>query len=155
MKTVAVVAGDELCVQTAARAWVPSSLSRPVRGGVLHLVGSDGNAIAFVSSGVRDGVAWSGGPLIWLVPERGPSQPELAQLRAIASRAPASHEPWILVCVEPEAGAPNQAELLAIERAVQRALPSERSYCIGVVERTRRDSEHSLGRFLVELSRGS
>jgi hypothetical protein len=151
MKTIAVVAGDELCVRTAIGAWAtPTKLVSPEPSNP-HAQRDDGVTAAFFLGVPSDVVPWPGGPLVWLLPERGPSVPELAQLRVAATLAPTLPEPWVLVCVEPECEFPSEPELLAIERALQRALAPGQSFRLGVVARTRRDSEHSLARFLRQL----
>ncbi len=145
----AVFAGDDLCVRTAARIWTDGT--SPLDHGAHALARRHGTSALFVLGPRVDVPTWTGGPLVWMLPERGPSQPELARLRTLASIAPDG--PWIVVCVEPEAGLPNDDELAAMERAIARALPPTTSFQLGVVERSRRDVDYSLARFIDAVAR--
>ena len=154
MTAVATVAGDEVCVLTAARAWAAPVGIRALEAGVRVMARPDGATVAFVSGTCDASSLPPGAPLVWLVPERGPSQPELAHLRSLCAGLARDAEPWILVCFEPDGGLPSESEVATIERSVQRALRCDQSFRLGVVERSRRDVQPSLATFLRELAEG-
>ena len=81
--SVGVVGGDMACIRSVVRQWTGKIASRmiPPRVQVLRLADMETrrDLVFLLSPAAID--PWPGGPLIWLLPERGPSEPELAQLR--------------------------------------------------------------------------
>ncbi len=150
---VAVLGGDPLCVGTVISAWVgsrgagtPRRTTRlpGVRRDVLTILGRDDAAAPS---------PWPGGPLVWLVPERGPSMQELAALRAVCgAHRDAAIEPVVVVCVEPGAGFPTEAELEAVAASLSGALPEGRGYQLGVAVRSPERAAHTLGSLFDEIA---
>lgn len=86
---VGVVGGDPACVRSLVRKWC----GRPVPTWTTHARSSFAvrhehrhQELWVLGSTPTPGlVPWPGGPLVWLFPERGPSAPELAELRRTIS----------------------------------------------------------------------
>lgn len=148
----AVLGGDPLCVGTAIRAWVGSrgagvplqtTRLKDGRRGVLTILGRETTGLS----------PWPGGPLVWLVPERGPSMQELAALRSMCvAHLDVTNEPVVVVCVEPGAGFPTETELEAIAASLSGALPEGRGYQLGVSVRSAEREAHTLGSLLDEIA---
>jgi hypothetical protein len=98
-----VVGGDDACVRALVQRWT----GRPARIGTLTesiaLADREHRREIVLLTGLAGSTRlepWPGGPLIWLLPERGPSEPELALLRQVL-RANEKASPMlrILVCL--------------------------------------------------------
>lgn len=100
--TVAVVGGDEACVRALVRRWTGQPAAKVLRDRDavrLHDVGHR-RAILVMHQSTVPLQPWPGGPLVWLFPERGPSELELAVLRQVlatnATNCPALR---VLLCL--------------------------------------------------------
>ncbi len=145
----AVLAGDLACLRTAAQ--VMGQRSTPVRVG-LEQFDCGGAPVAVQFGPWAASATWPGGVLVWLVPERGPSAPELLEWwRLVNVPGATCDEPWVLVCIEPDTGVPEAREFETIAAAVAAASPTGCAFRLGVTERTRRDRAGSLGRFIRTL----
>jgi len=86
--TVGVVGGDTACLRTVVHHWTGRAPSSVLVGDIEVIRLSDANKhrdLIFVFEPAAHLDPWPGGPLIWMYPERGPSEPELAQLRMVLS----------------------------------------------------------------------
>lgn len=100
---VGVVGGDDACVRSLVQRWT----GRPARVGtpteIVGLLDRENRRKIVLLTGLAGSTPlepWPGGPLIWLVPERGPSEPELALLRQVLrANEKASPRVRILVCL--------------------------------------------------------
>jgi len=133
-QAVAVFGGDETCLRAVLRRWT----GQPVKNlagfeGPLFIPGGAGGKYAVVLSGSEEPLAtWPGGPLVWLFPERGPSQAELGQLRTVIdAHLKDDHDLVIAICL-PGDLTEEQAvqDLEIIERTINLGLPAERTYTL-------------------------
>lgn len=83
-RAVGVVGGDTVCLRAVIHHWTGRPPSSVLVGdiSVLRLADADNrrDLVFLFEPGAHLG-PWPGGPLIWMYPERGPSEPELAQMR--------------------------------------------------------------------------
>lgn len=151
----AVFGGDRVCVEAVARRWAGPAATRALARG-------DGFVtLAHRDAGARVGVLldpsaaptlWPGGPVVWLVPERGPSQPELAQLRRVltAHRGPPLAL-MILLCVPGSLSHAEAAEdLQSVAQTLRWGLDANQRVELQVVWLAG-DGEPNLGSWLQEL----
>jgi hypothetical protein len=99
---VGVVGGDATCVRALVQRWT----GRPMRMGgkrteVVSLPDQENRReVVVLTESPSTLEPWPGGPLIWLLPERGPSQPELALLRQVLYANERAHPRLcVLVCI--------------------------------------------------------
>lgn len=100
---VGVIGGDTACIRAVIHRWTgraPSSLlTNDARVVLLPDVNGQRDLI-FLFEPAAHLDLWPGGPLIWMCPERGPSEPELAQLRLVlTSNESATPVLRVLLCV--------------------------------------------------------
>jgi len=114
-ETVAVFGGDITCLRAVVRRWtgrVAEPGTTPADSEIATGGSTGERRIAILR---RPGSAlspWPGGPLVWLFPERGPSETELAQLRQalVADRTTAPPRLEVVICLPDD---------LTLEQAVQ------------------------------------
>jgi len=108
---VGVVGGDLACIRTMVNHWTGKSAIRILRTkrSVIRVCDAARrrDLIILLDYDTRI-IPWPGGPLIWLFPERGPSEPELAQMRtALNLHSASTSDLRVLLClphdVQPEA----------------------------------------------------
>jgi hypothetical protein len=100
---VGVVGGDTTCLQALVQRWTgrPGRIEKLTE--TVCVPDRENRREIALLNGVTGSTSlepWPGGPLIWLVPERGPSEPELALLRQVL-RANEKTRPTVrlLVCL--------------------------------------------------------
>lgn len=100
---VGVVGGDTACLRAVIHHWTGRTPSSVLEGDTSVIRLSDANNhrdLVFVFEPAAPLDPWPGGPLIWMYPERGPSEPELAQMRlALGANAIAAPALRILLCL--------------------------------------------------------
>ena len=100
--TVAIVGGDEACIRALVRHWTGRPAARVLRASQATRLRDAANrrTILTINQSTTLLQPWPGGPLVWLFPERGPSEPDLAQLRRVlaanAANCPALR---VLLCL--------------------------------------------------------
>lgn len=98
-----VVGGDVACIRAVVHHWTGRAPSRVLKGrpGVLRLSDARNRRdLVLLLEPTTRLEHWPGGPLIWVLPERGPSDPELAQLRlTLSSGATQGTNLVVLVCL--------------------------------------------------------
>lgn len=86
--SIAVFSGDKACIRSVVRYWsgqhgikLLERMNKPFQLRSDHAAAE----ITIITDYQVVMPAWTGGPLVWLLPERGPSEPELAQMRHFLS----------------------------------------------------------------------
>jgi hypothetical protein len=99
--TVAVVGGDEACIRALVRHWTGRPAARVLRASqAIRLLDATNRRSILVINKSATPKPWPGGPLVWLFPERGPSEPDLAQLRwVLAANAANCPVLRVLLCL--------------------------------------------------------
>lgn len=102
-RVVGVVGGDIACLRAVIYHWTGRAPSSVLVGdiSVVRLPDADNRRdLVFLFEPLASLDSWPGGPLIWMYPERGPSEPELAQMRlALGAKATAAPALRILLCL--------------------------------------------------------
>ncbi len=102
-RAVGVVGGDTACLRAVIHHWTGRAPSSVLVGdiSVVRLPDADNRRdLVFLFELPVPLDPWPGGPLIWMYPERGPSEPELAQMRlALGAEAIAAPALRILLCL--------------------------------------------------------
>lgn len=110
---VGVVGGDRACIHAVVHHWTGRPASKVLTGAARAARVSGGENrrdIVILQEPSASLNPWPGGPLIWLYPERGPSELELAQMRlALSANATSSPRLRILLCL-PQDVDPDSAE---------------------------------------------
>lgn len=104
-KCVGVVGGDAACMRAFIHQWAghPASWMCPKGVPIIRLPDSGYNRdIVFLLSAGVHLTPWPGGPLIWLYPERGPSEPELAQMRLALGNFTDIGQPLVILLCLPQ-----------------------------------------------------
>ena len=102
-RTVGVVGGDAACLRAVVHHWTGRAPSKMLLRDTEVVRLSDVDDLRdlvflFEPTALLD--PWPGGPLIWMYPERGPSEPELAQLRlALSVNAAAAPALRVVLCL--------------------------------------------------------
>lgn len=100
--TVGVISGDGACLQSAVRHWTGRPATSVLQGDISVVRLSNKNEdrdIVFLFDPMRHLNPWPVGPFIWLFPERGPSELELAQMRhALDIHAAAHPKLHVVLC---------------------------------------------------------
>jgi len=112
-RCVGVAGGDMACLRTAVRRWTGHPASHVIQRGaqVVRLADVDNRRdLVFLLDSTKPISPWPGGPLIWLYPERGPSEPELAQMRVALINHNCHPKLHILICL------PHDTNLLSANR---------------------------------------
>lgn len=104
-KCVGVVGGDASCIHAFIRQWTGHPASRMCPKDVPSIrltdMGKSRDIVFLLTSGAQL-IPWPGGPLIWLYPERGPSEPELAQMRLALTNHPDVSQPLVILLCLPQ-----------------------------------------------------
>jgi len=115
---VGVVGGDAACMRTLAYHWTGQPAMKALESceQVVRLTDSENRRdLVFLLDADTQITPWPGGPLIWLYPERGPSEPELAQLRlALRANEAANPQLRILLCLPDDVDPTEAASVLDI-----------------------------------------
>jgi len=105
-RCIAVVGGDRACMRATAYVWTGRAAGELFKnaGSVVRLPNpASDQELVFVLDSEEQLCPWPGGPLVWLYPERGPSEPELAQMRrAWANSRDGNRKFQILICLPAE-----------------------------------------------------
>jgi len=102
----AVLGGDLACLRAAARLWAGAPLRPDGKGQVLLADRERKRDLLLLLEAGAPANSWPGGRLVWLWPERGPSGPDLTQLRlGLRTQAELCESLLVLVCL-PEEVAP-------------------------------------------------
>ncbi len=130
-RTIAVFGGDGTCLRAVLRRWTGRAVAEGASAGETGIAtggASGGQRIAVLHRPGGVLTPWPGGPLVWLFPERGPSETELAQLRQtlVANRAEGFPRLVIVICL-PDDLTPEQAagDLATIGDTLGVGLPEE------------------------------
>lgn len=96
------VGGDAACLRAVVHHWTGRAPSGVLVGDISVVRLSDENnrrdLVFLFEPAALD--PWPGGPLIWMYPERGPSEPELAQMRlAQSANAVAAPALRVMLCL--------------------------------------------------------
>ena len=102
-RVVGVVGGDTACLRAVVHHWTGRAPSCVLADDISIVRLSDENNrrdLVFLFEPAVPLDPWPGGPLIWMYPERGPSEPELAQMRlALSANALAAPVLRVLLCL--------------------------------------------------------
>lgn len=102
-RLVGVVGGDTACLRAVIHHWTGRAPSSVLVGDISVVRLSDAEKrrdLIFLFEAAAPLDPWPGGPLIWMYPERGPSEPELAQMRlALSANATAAPALRVLLCL--------------------------------------------------------
>jgi len=106
-----VFGGDSACLRAVVHHWTGRAPSAVLTGEeqVVRLADTDNrrDLVVLCDPSIRLD-PWPGGPLVWMYPERGPSDPELAQMRvALNANESAAPSLQVLLCL------PHDVELAA------------------------------------------
>ena len=102
-QAVGVVGGDTACIRAAIHHWTgraPSSVLANEAKIVRLPDAGHRRDLVFLFEFAGHLEPWPGGPLIWMFPERGPSEPELSQMRlALTANKLAASALRVLLCL--------------------------------------------------------
>lgn len=133
-RPLAVLAGDATCLRSAARAWSGPSGRASLRSSPA-LLGSRNGTLAFLGRPLGPETPWPGGPLLWLLPERGPSVADLAILRTLlATHGEQVSAIVVVICFPADVSEREAAQdLEAIDDTLRFGIPPERPYTVSAV----------------------
>ncbi len=154
---IAVFGGDRTWIKAVIRHWTGTpvgSLHKFERGFVRVDHSREPVCLSVVLDSDSSITAWPGGPLVWLLPERGPSQPELVQLRNVLSiHQTQMNELIILLCAPSDLAEENVAnDLDVIVETLRWSLNPDQEFRIEAVwDKT--EGENNLADWLSALRR--
>jgi hypothetical protein len=152
---VGIVAGDLTCLRTVVKHWTGKpldSLLLPMND-VIYLSDKDNEReLLFIFSSQFKLEVWPGGPLIWLFPERGPSELELIQFKLfLENNVPEEESLRIVLCLPHEVTINEVQELLKnVSETLCWAINQEYGISIEAVYLTT-NMDYNIIKFLSEL----